>query len=104
MVVTKKFLKSSNVPDIESIAISYELYINGSKNLIEEKIYNIMFPKVLSLLQQEFKSCHDKLSHLHSKSMFSLAKFGVLPSRSLDLKYDVPLCVSCMLGTTRRGK
>ena len=56
MVVTKEFLKSRNVPDTESIKISSEDYINGSTNLKEEQIYNIMFPKVLSTLQQKFKS------------------------------------------------
>ena len=32
--------------------------------------------------------------------MFGLAKLGVLPSVSLDWKDDVPLCTSCMFGTT----
>ena len=53
-------------------------------------------------MQQEFKSWHDKISRLHSKSMFRLAKLGVLLSIFLDLKYDVPLCESLMFGTERR--
>ena len=61
-----------------------------------------MFPEVLSPLQQEFKSCHDKLSHLHTKSIFRLAKYGFLPSKFLDMKDDVPLCASCMFGTASR--
>ena len=36
--------------------------------------------------------------------MFRLAKLGVLPSRFLRLKGDVPLCESCMFGTERRRK
>ena len=52
MIVTKEFLKSRNVPDIESIPISSEEYINESNNLTQEQIENIMFPEVLSTLQQ----------------------------------------------------
>ena len=48
MVVTKEFLKSRNVPDIGSIKISSENYINESKNLTQEKIESIMFPEVPS--------------------------------------------------------
>ena len=33
MIVTKEFLKSNNVPDIGSIPISSEDYINESKNI-----------------------------------------------------------------------
>ena len=36
--VTTDFLKSSNVPDITSIYISSEDYVNKSKNLIQEQI------------------------------------------------------------------
>ena len=61
-----------------------------------------MFPEVLSTLRQEFKSWHDKLSHLKPKSMFRIAKPRSLPSRLLDLKDDVHLCESCIFGTARR--
>ena len=63
-----------------------------------------MFPRVLSPLQQEFKSLHDKLSPLQPKSMFILEILGVLPSRFLYLKDVVSLYVSCMLGTARRSQ
>ena len=52
MIVTKEFLKSRNMPDIESIPISSEEYINESNNLTQEQIENIMFPEVLSTLKQ----------------------------------------------------
>ena len=61
-----------------------------------------MFQEVLSHLQQEFKSWHDKLSNLHPKCMFILENPGVVPSRFLDLKYDVTLCASFMFGTASR--
>ena len=44
MEVTKDFLKPSNVPDVASIPISSEYYINESNNLTQEQIDNIMFP------------------------------------------------------------
>ena len=50
MLVTKDFLKSSNVTDIGSIPISSEDYINESKNTTQEQIDNIMFLEVLSPL------------------------------------------------------
>ena len=102
MVVTKEFLNQRNVPDIGSIRIYPEDCINKSNNLTQEQIEHILFPEVIPPLQQEFKSWHDKLSNLHPKSMFILAKPGVLPSIFLDLKYDVPLCESCIFGTSRR--
>ena len=58
-----------------------------------------MIPELLSPLQQEFKSWHDNLFHLHTKSMFTLAKPEFLQSRCLNLKDDVPLCASYMFGT-----
>ena len=64
-------------------------------------MYNIMFPEVISTLKQEFKSLHDKLPHPHHKSMFIIAKRGVLPSRFIYLKDDVPLCSLCMFGIAR---
>ena len=45
-LVTKDFLKNRNVPYIESIIVSSQGYINESKNLTQEQIENIMFPKV----------------------------------------------------------
>ena len=65
--VTKEFLKSSIVPDIASIPISEEDYTNKSKISHKKKIDNIMFPEVLSPLQQTFKSCNDRLHPLHTK-------------------------------------
>ena len=71
-----------------------EDYINKSNNITQEQIENIMFTEVLPPLQQEFKSCHEKLSQLQPKSMFRLERLGVLPSIFIDLKDDVPLCLS----------
>ena len=69
MVVTKELLKSRKVSDIGSIPISSEEYLNQSNNLTHDCFEKIVFPEVLLTLQQEFKSWHDKLSHLHSKSI-----------------------------------
>ena len=70
MVVIKELLKSNNVPDIGSIPFYSKDYINKSINITQERMDNIVFPEFLSPLQQEFKYWHDKLSHLHPKSMF----------------------------------
>ena len=50
------------------------------------------------------KFWRDKLSHLHSKSVFILAKLGVLLERFLYLKDNVPLCASFVFLTERRWK
>ena len=65
---------------------------------------NIIFPEVLSNLQQEFKLFHYKLSHIHPKSMFMLEKLEVLPSIFIDLKDNVRLCEPCMFGTASRRR
>ena len=98
-IVTKYLIKSSNFLDILSIPISSEDYINELKNITQEQIYNIMFPEFLSPLQQEFKSWHDKLSHIHPKSMFILEKLGFLPPIFTYLKDCVPFFVSWILET-----
>ena len=67
IIVTKEFLQSINVPDIGSIPISSEGYINESTNITQEIIDNIMFPEVLSPLQPEFKYWHDKLAPENNK-------------------------------------
>ena len=69
-----------------------------NSRISRKKNDNIMFPEVLPPLQQEFKSWHDKLSHIHPKSTFRLAKPGPLP------KKNVSPCASCMFGTERRRK
>ena len=51
-VVTKDLLKSMNVSNIASIPISSQGYINESNNITQEQFDNIMFPEVLSPLQQ----------------------------------------------------
>ena len=79
MLVTKELLKSRNVPDILSIPIYSEDYKNQSNYLTQQQIDNIIFPEVLSSLQQEFKSWHENVSNLYPKSMFRLTKLGVLP-------------------------
>ena len=43
IIVTKEFLKSSNVPDIGYIPIYPKEYINESHNLTQVQIENIMF-------------------------------------------------------------
>ena len=63
-----------------------------------------MFLEVLLHLQQEFNPCHEKLSHLHPKFMFSLVELGILSKYFLDLKDDVPLCVSCLFVLKRRSQ
>ena len=45
MAVTKEFLKSGNVPDIGSIPIFSEEYINEAKNITQEKIRISCFHK-----------------------------------------------------------
>ena len=104
MVVTKKFFKSRNFLDIGSIPFSTEDYINESNNLTQYQTENIMFPEMRSPLQQELIYWHDKLPHLHSKSMFRLANIGGLPSIFLDLKDYVPFFASCMIGTAMRSQ
>ena len=94
MIVTKELPKSRNVPVIGYIPISSDDYINVSKNLTQEHIDNIMFPEVISPLQHKFKSCNERLFHLHSKSIFRLSKLGVLSSIFIYLKDNFPLCES----------
>ena len=49
MVVTKEFLNPRNVPDIGSITISSEDYINESKNPRQEKLRTSCFQKCYNI-------------------------------------------------------
>ena len=50
---TKYFLKSRNVTDIGSIPIPSENYINGSKNLTQEKLVISCFQKCYHLYNRK---------------------------------------------------
>ena len=60
-----------------------------------------MFTEELSPMQQELKYWHENVSHLHPKSIFRLAKLGVLSRRFLNMKDDVPFCASFVFGIER---
>ena len=65
--------------------------INSSKRCTQEQIDNIVFPEVISPLQQGFKSGYDSLSHLYPKPMFRLARLMCLFSHHACLvqqEYD----------------
>ena len=104
MLVNNDLPISKNVPYIGSIEISLYEYINESNNLKQEQIENVVFTKMLSPLHQEFKPWYYNLSHLYPKYMFRLEKLGVLLSIFIDLKDDVTICASCMIGAANRRK
>jgi len=45
---------------------------------------------------------HHSLYHLSFPKIFQLAEKGYLPSRLLDCKGKLPLCIACQFGAAHR--
>ena len=98
ITTTKEHLRSPTNPDIGWIPTSTPELESAARHLTDEQIEEITLPMHLSPLQQEFLSRHCQLLHLPFSTMLRMSKIGLLPSRFLKLRNDLPPCVSCMFG------
>ena len=71
--MARDYLKFMDIIDIESIPISSKDSINESKHIILKQIEIIRPLKLISPIQQELKSWHNWLSHLHLKSIILIS-------------------------------
>ena len=68
----------------------------------DEVITNLVIPKALSNLDEEFLVDHNKLQHTLKKKIFSLCYHGHLPRKFLNLEKKTPPFVSCIIGRLQR--
>ena len=99
---TKEFLRDLSEDDAFKIPTSMEEYKTAAAKLDEDAIRDIMNPRTLTPLEQEFMDTHHSLQHAPYKEMFRLAEFGHLPKRFLRLKKKPPICASCIFSSMKR--
>ena len=72
------------------------------QGISKEEAEALARPRVLTPVQQELMDWHHRLYHLSFPKIFRLAKKGYLPSRLLDCKGKLPLCIACQFGAAHR--
>ena len=68
------------------------------QGISKEEAEALARPRVLTPVQQELMDWHHRLYHLSFPKIFRLAEKGYLPSRLLDCKGKLPLCIACQFG------
>ena len=91
-----------DTPDISTIPVSVEQYVNELPKLTREQLKNVSHPQVLDDDQREFMGLHYKMNHLPLPAMITLAEKGKLNRKFAKLKHRLPVCMSCMFGTAHR--
>ena len=88
--------------DAFAIPTSVDEYHAQAEKLDTEAIQQLMHPRTLTPLEQEFMDSHHSLQHAPYTEMFRLAEFGHLPKRFLRLKKKPPMCASCIFSSMKR--
>jgi hypothetical protein len=71
----------------------------AGKGISKEEAETLARPRILTPIQQDLMDWHHRLYHLSFPKIFRLAEKGHLPSRLLDCKGKLPLCIACQFGT-----
>ena len=74
----------------------------AGKGISKEEAEALARPRILTPIQQDLMDWHHRLYHLSFPKIFRLAEKGHLPSRLLDCKGKLPLCIACHFGTVHR--
>ncbi len=91
-----------DAPDISTIPVSVEQYVDELQKLIQEQLKHVSHPQVLDDDQQEFMGLHYNMNHLPLPAMITLVEKGKLNRKFAKLKHRLPICMSCMFGTAHR--
>ncbi|MGL6008734.1 MAG: hypothetical protein ACRC1D_04685 [Culicoidibacterales bacterium] len=89
-------------PDIASIPQTSNDYAQESKHLSTSQLKNLVSPTILSPLQQEMLSYHNRLHHTPFPKLIVMAQKGEIPKRLASLKGQCPLCVACIFGQAHK--
>ena len=91
-----------NAPDISTILVSVEQYVNELHKLTREQLQQISHLQVLNDDQQELMKQYYRINYLPLPAMITLAEKGKLNRKFAKLKHKLPVCMSCMFGTAHR--
>eukprot|EP00986_Skeletonema_menzelii_P004558 scaffold1561_cov129-Skeletonema_menzelii.AAC.11 len=100
IVTPAPHLKALNQPDLTNVPRTPLDYCKEIKDVTQEELKELVYPRQLSPVQQEFLSWHNRLFHMPFSQMYKLAKLGFLPKRFL--KCTNMLCISCQFGKAHR--
>ena len=103
VVTPESHIQDMNQADLTNVPTTPLEYCQEiGKGLTKEEVQSLVYPRVLSPLQQEFMSWHHRLYHLPFNRMLLLAKKGYLPKRLLKCQDKPPKCIACQFGTAHR--
>jgi hypothetical protein len=88
--------------DIASIPQTLADYICKSEPVTPSQLEHILYPKVLSPLQEEMMSHHTRLHHLPFPNLIAMAEAGEILCHLASLKGCCPICVACLFGTAHK--
>ena len=83
-------------PDVASIPQTSEAYPRNFQDVTPSQLRQILSPKLLSPLQEEMMSYHNRLHHLPFPKLLILSSKGEIPKRLATLKWCTPICVACI--------
>ena len=100
IVTPAPHLKAFEQPDLTNVPRTPLDYCQEIKDISPEELKELVYPRQLSPVQQEFLSWHNRLFHMPFGQMYKLAKLGILPKRFM--KCTNMLCISCQFGKAHR--
>jgi hypothetical protein len=93
-------LSPLNAPDISTIPATAEQYVAELPKLTRQQLEQISNPQTLDDGQREFITLHFKMNHLPLPAMITLAKNNKINRKCVKLKHRLPICMSCIFGTS----
>ena len=96
------FISPLSQPEISGVPISTEQYISELPNLTREQLHQIAHPEILDDARRELMDLHCKMNHQPFPSMILMAERGQIKRSLAKLKDRVPVCISCIFGTSHR--
>jgi hypothetical protein len=91
-----------NAQDIGAFPVTVEQYVAELPKLTHQQIEQILNPQTLDDNQQEFMALHFKMNHLLFSAMITLAENKRINKKFVWLKHRLPICMSCIFGTSHR--
>jgi hypothetical protein len=102
LLVDPETLNFIENPDVASIPQTSDDFIRESGHISASEMQNLISPTIISPLQEEMLSHHNRLHHLPFPKLIVMAERGEIPKRLAFLKGRCPLCVACLFGQAHK--
>jgi hypothetical protein len=93
-------LSPLNALDISTIPATVEQYVAELPKLTRQQLEQISNPQTLDDDQRELMTLHFKMNHLPLPAMITLAENNKINRKFAKLKHRLPICMSCIFGTS----